>query len=139
MNDAEYQAALVELDALLDRADAEFASDATAVHALVAEIEKYEEVHYPTRRPTPEEAAEFRREQEAPPERHCYVGRCRCGAIRAVAVEDEKRLWPDDIATMVRQGLAVDRIPLAAAQGEAWLHRDGCREVAVEALLWPAT
>lgn len=67
------------------------------------------------------------------PERHCYIGRCSCGAIRAVAVEDEKRPCPDDIATMVRTGLAVDRVPLAAAKAESWQHRDGCREQEVAA------
>jgi hypothetical protein len=67
-------------------------------------------------------------------EQHCYIGRCSCGAIRAVVVEDKNGQWPENIATMVRLGLAVDRVPLAAAKAESWQRRDGCRcrEGAVE-------
>ncbi len=63
--EAEYEAAMEQLD-VLGLMDAEpNTPEAKELSALSAEIEAYEETQYPMLGPTPQELAEFRREQEA--------------------------------------------------------------------------
>ena len=64
-NDADYRRALAELDRLMD-ADpaARDTAEGARLLALATEIEAYEKIHFPIREPTPEEAAQFRADEE---------------------------------------------------------------------------
>ena len=62
-NEAEYQAALARVEALMDAAESSL--EEAELEALALAVEAYEAEHYPIEAPTPEAAAEFRREQEA--------------------------------------------------------------------------
>jgi len=57
---AEYDAAMARLDALMDAPEA-----TEEIDALADALAEYEAEHYPIDPPTPEAAAEFRREREA--------------------------------------------------------------------------
>ena len=57
---AEYDIAMARLDALMDAPEA-----TEEIHALADALAEYEAEHYPIDPPTPEAAAEFRREQGA--------------------------------------------------------------------------
>ena len=56
---AEYDIAMARLDALMDAPEA-----TEKIHALADALAEYEATYYPIDPPTPEAAAEFRREQE---------------------------------------------------------------------------
>lgn len=57
---AEYDIAMARLDALMDAPEA-----TEKIHALADALAEYEATYYPIDPPTPEAAAEFRREQGA--------------------------------------------------------------------------
>ena len=61
-NEAEYEAALVRMDALMDAATG--SSEEEELELLAVLVEKYEQEHYPIEHPDPVEAIMFRMEQE---------------------------------------------------------------------------
>jgi HTH-type transcriptional regulator/antitoxin HigA len=61
-NEAEYEAALVRMDALMDAATG--SPEEEELELLAVLVEKYEEEHYPIEHPDPVEAIKFRMEQE---------------------------------------------------------------------------
>jgi len=61
-NEAEYEAALVRMDALMDAATG--SPEEEELELLAVLVEKYEEEHYPIEYPDPVEAIKFRMEQE---------------------------------------------------------------------------
>jgi antitoxin component HigA of HigAB toxin-antitoxin module len=67
MTDADYPAAMEELNRLVDLDPEEDPPDGMRLVALCEEIAAYERARYPFEPPTAEEAAAFRREQEGKP------------------------------------------------------------------------
>ncbi len=62
MTEAEYEAALIRIGELMD---AEHGTpEGEELDRLSDEVEAYEDEHYPMPEPTPEQIAEFRRDQE---------------------------------------------------------------------------
>ena len=61
-NEAEYKAALVRMDALMDAATG--SPEEEELELLAVLVEKYEQEHYPIEHPDPVEAIKFRMEQE---------------------------------------------------------------------------
>lgn len=64
-SEQEYEAALAEADAFMQSNPLKNSPEGRRFEEVIVALVKYEDEHFPMREPTPEEAAEFRREQEA--------------------------------------------------------------------------
>ena len=42
---------------------------------------------------------------------HCYIGRCKCGAVVATRVDRGGKDTARDVAVFIRDGLVVERVP----------------------------
>jgi HTH-type transcriptional regulator/antitoxin HigA len=60
----EHTRALAELERLMDADPSADSTEGARLEALAAEIESYEEIHFRIPEPTPEEAAQFRADEE---------------------------------------------------------------------------
>lgn len=61
----EYQAALAEANAFFESNPRKNSPEGRRFEEVIQALVKYEDEHFPIEAPTPEEAAAFRREQEA--------------------------------------------------------------------------
>jgi len=102
-NEQEYQAALVELDQLMDATPG--SPDADKLEVLALLVEKYEDEHYPIEMPDPVSAIKFRMEQEGLLQKDLipYIG----SQPKVSAILNGKRELSKDMIRKLHKGLEI--------------------------------